>query len=251
MNIRRVRGKINALEQAPSLSLGELDSEIFGESEPRQPEPQVVTEIVEVPTLAVDQQGRIPAGKFTLTRCGLIGEEEATQDEWEYLGVILRQLNVSIQWLIGDWLVYGQSRFPNDREEIARLLDLDLHTLDNYAWVARSVPYSLRKESLSFGHHALIAALPENEQSGWLEEAETHQWSVAALRSRIANQQKPTPLSRGVAARVAKISARNRAELSRLAAKVDRAGRSEKVQISQLADEQIALWQELKRAVSK
>jgi hypothetical protein len=41
----------------------------------------------------------------------------------------------------------------------------------NYAWVARRFAMSRRRDTLSFGHHAEVAALPEPEQDFWLREA--------------------------------------------------------------------------------
>ena len=41
---------------------------------------------------------------------------------------------------------------------------LDYQTLRNYAWVARRFAMSRRRDTLSFGHHAEVPALPEPEQ---------------------------------------------------------------------------------------
>jgi hypothetical protein len=41
---------------------------------------------------------------------------------------------------------------------------LDRSTLHNYAYVSRSIPYSLRTERLSWEHHRLMAKLPGDQQ---------------------------------------------------------------------------------------
>jgi hypothetical protein len=46
---------------------------------------------------------------------------------------------------------------------------LDLSTLQNYAYVSRSVPISLRNERLSWEHHRIIAKLPEPDQRHWID----------------------------------------------------------------------------------
>lgn len=69
------------------------------------------------------------------------------------------------------------------------LLDapLDYQTLRNYAWVARGFASSRRRDTLSFGHHAEVAALPEPEQDYWLRQAEEHHWPVKQLRHQVHN----------------------------------------------------------------
>ena len=42
-----------------------------------------------------------------------------------------------------------------------------------------------RRDSLSFGHHAEVAALPEAEQDYWLRKAEQLGWPVKRLRSQV------------------------------------------------------------------
>jgi hypothetical protein len=62
---------------------------------------------------------------------------------------------------------------------------LDYQTLRNYAWIANKVAISRRRNSLSFGHHAEVAALTETEQDEWLTRAERFSWSRNQLRRRI------------------------------------------------------------------
>ena len=45
---------------------------------------------------------------------------------------------------------------------------LDLSTLQNYAYVSRSIPYSLRSERLSWEHHRLLAKLPDGDIQDWI-----------------------------------------------------------------------------------
>ena len=59
-------------------------------------------------------------------------------------------------------------------------------TLRNLAWVARSFETSRRRDSLSFAHHAEVAALPQAEQELWLNRAERLGWSRNELRRQLA-----------------------------------------------------------------
>jgi hypothetical protein len=62
---------------------------------------------------------------------------------------------------------------------------LDYQTLRNYAWVARKFSISRRRDTLSFGHHAEVAALPEPEQDFWLRKAEELGWSRNQIRREV------------------------------------------------------------------
>lgn len=44
---------------------------------------------------------------------------------------------------------------------------------------------SRRRDTLSFTHHAEVAALAEPEQDFWLRKAEEHKWSVKRLRREV------------------------------------------------------------------
>ena len=58
-------------------------------------------------------------------------------------------------------------------------------TLMNWGWVAGKVATSLRREALSWSHHALIASYPPDEQKKWLDKAEKWEWTVKKLGQRI------------------------------------------------------------------
>ena len=75
------------------------------------------------------------------------------------------------------WLVYGESQFKDRYEEAIRRTSLNYQTLRNYTWVARRFDLSRRRDNLSFGHHAEVAALDPPEQEFWLRKAEKYGWS--------------------------------------------------------------------------
>ncbi len=52
---------------------------------------------------------------------------------------------------------------------------LDLSTLQNYAYVSRSIPYSVRSERLSWEHHLLLAKLPDADMQGWIKACEAEE----------------------------------------------------------------------------
>lgn len=104
---------------------------------------------------------------------------------WLALGRQLYVIADSSAWWLGDWLVFGQDRFPDRYEQALAGTTLNYQTLRNYAWVARKFPPALRRAELSFQHHAEVAALPEPERSCWLDQAQEGRWSRGELRRRL------------------------------------------------------------------
>ena len=91
----------------------------------------------------------------------------------------------SSAWCLGDWLIYGETAFNGRYRDAIELTSLHYQTLRNYAWVARRFSLSRRRDTLSFGHHTEVAALPESEQEYWLRKAEELAWTVKQLRHEV------------------------------------------------------------------
>jgi hypothetical protein len=105
---------------------------------------------------------------------------ELTPEEWRDLATSIGEVASSIAFIIGDWLVYGQTLFGTDGfpdrkvdhpsyELALTATGLDRSTLQNYAYVSRNVPYSLRNERLSWEHHRIVAKLPQASQQDWID----------------------------------------------------------------------------------
>jgi hypothetical protein len=103
-------------------------------------------------------------------------------ESWLRIGSHLSAVANSSAWCLGDWLIYGEAAYEGRYRKAIEQTSLDYQTLRNYAWVARSFPMARRRDALSFGHHAEIAALPEAEQDYWLRKAEELSWSRNKLR---------------------------------------------------------------------
>lgn len=120
--------------------------------------------------------------KATTTRTSLSLPPAMPIDEWRSIGEQIHALSDASTWWLGDWLVYGQNRYPDRYKRAIEKTGLDHQTLRNYAWVARKFPPERRHGGLSMQHHLEVAALPEQEQDAWLERAERFGWSKATLR---------------------------------------------------------------------
>jgi hypothetical protein len=120
-----------------------------------------------------------------LTSCGLHIHPDVGFEAWAALGSRVADIASACAWCLGDWLVFGEQAYGERYKTALAATGLEYQTLRNYAWVARRLPMSRRRDKLSFQHHAEIAALPEPEQDLWLLRAERLRWSRNELRRRL------------------------------------------------------------------
>jgi hypothetical protein len=161
-----------------------------------------------VATLAANNFGpsingslKVSRNGIGLCRNGLTLSRRMQFREWERIGQYVLSAHESSAWWIGDWIAYGQDIFHDRYKEALNRTSLDYQTLRNYAWVARQFELSRRRDNLSFGHHAEVAALPQAEQDYWLSQAQSNEWSRNRLRAEVKHslaeradgQDQPTP----------------------------------------------------------
>lgn len=187
-------------------SLSEADAAIFGAL--RDMEATVPTS---GQALVRADHGVIVIGdKLRWTPVGLEISGELLPDEWFSVFKFIRRVQSGIQWIIGDWLVYGEEKLGKTYPELAQITHYSEKTLRNLAAVARAVPMSRRRDTLSFGHHAAIAALPAPGQQQWLDYAAEQGLSVMALRRALGQTPHPAETDerrfKRVVAQVAKVA---------------------------------------------
>jgi hypothetical protein len=85
-------------------------------------------------------------------------------------------------WWIGDWLVYGTGRWGETYVEAAKITAYDPKSLRNMRYVASRFDLSLRRDNLTWSHHALLASLDPDTQAFWLDRASEDRLSVEDLR---------------------------------------------------------------------
>jgi hypothetical protein len=112
-------------------------------------------------------------------------------ERWLGMGQRISGLASASSWWLGDWLIYGERAFGQRYNVAFQVTCLDYQTLRNYAWVARRFDVSRRRDTLSFQHHAEVAALPEPEQDLWLQRAERSRWSRNELRRQLSAARRP------------------------------------------------------------
>lgn len=125
---------------------------------------------------------------FTLTAVAVDVVGTPTLAEWQGAMQFIDRAASASMWWHGDMLNFGLATYS----ELASQAEGDgkyaTKTLENAKYVAGNVPFSLRKENLSFTHHLLIAALPSAEQRKWLALAESDDLSFADFRKALRNE---------------------------------------------------------------
>jgi hypothetical protein len=106
-------------------------------------------------------------------------------EEWSAIGQYLQRAAGSINWWLGDWMNRGETRFGETYAQAIEASGLAYQTLGNIKWVARAIPFSRRREELSWKHHSEVAALEDDEQDEWLGLAAEQSWSANTLRKEI------------------------------------------------------------------
>ncbi len=112
------------------------------------------------------------------------------QRAWILAGRRLGRISRVSNWWIGDWLRYGSARWGQKYVTAAKITGYDPHSLENMVYVASRIESSLRRENLSWSHHALLAPLDRDQQQHWLELASTRRLSVADLRVELRTAQR-------------------------------------------------------------
>lgn len=110
-------------------------------------------------------------------------KDELDLGQWAEVGRRFGSVGRNIQWVLGDWIAYGNERFGERYARAATITGYDRQTLMNMVYVATHFPVSRRRENLSWSHHEALAALDSADQARWLDEAAEHRWSVSDLRT--------------------------------------------------------------------
>ena len=137
------------------------------------------------PSFAARVAGAPASRHVVLPRLGLVFPRQLPFEAWLGVGAQLSAVATSSAWCLGDWLIYGRAAYGGRYREAIGRTGLDYQTLRNYAWVAGRFELSRRRDTLSFGHHAELAALPGAEQDFWLRKAEEFGWSTMRLRHEV------------------------------------------------------------------
>ena len=103
-------------------------------------------------------------------------------DDWVKAGAVLQTIHKNINFWIGDWILFGESHFPETYSQAILLTGKSDATLRNCAWVASVFPPEQRRD-LSFTHHFEVAGMDNvQDRDHLLDKAEEEEWSSLYLR---------------------------------------------------------------------
>lgn len=182
--------KASKVPAAPEVPIGPTPEELAAmEAKGAGTPPEAAVEpVTALEPIAPGTPPTAPQESYQLTEQGLVVKEGLSFDDWYGLGIYLLSISKSIQWLVGDWIIYGE----NQREwgdKYSQAMDatkLSYQTLANYRWVAGAIPMEQRHPELSWGHHETVASMTAEQQQHWLGLAAEGKWSVATLRDKIS-----------------------------------------------------------------
>lgn len=132
---------------------------------------------------------------ITLTSLDL--NQAIDYEAYASLGAMLGVFDRATKWWIGDWLMYGEDRFPDRYPQAALLTGLSEHTLMQRVTTARAIPSRRRRHLVNYSVHVEVRKLPPREQTKWLRYAEDHSSTVSEIRAALKGtrtEEKPTPL---------------------------------------------------------
>lgn len=129
-------------------------------------------------TSPAEKQGRISAVCWN-------APEQLEYRAWVLEGRRIGLMCRGSPWWIGDWLLYGNARWGEMYAAAAKITGYDPKSLRNMRYVASRFQVSLRKDNLTWSHHAVLASLDPGRQRYWLERACHDRLSVEDLRAEL------------------------------------------------------------------
>ena len=109
--------------------------------------------------------------------------EDMSFGQWMRAGTILRTLNRSLMWALGDWINFGERRYGEKYSQAIDATDYDYDTCYRASMVAKIFAPDQRRAALSWGHHREVTDIAEpSERSQVLSHAEGEGLSVHGLR---------------------------------------------------------------------
>lgn len=120
---------------------------------------------------------------FTITSTGIVFNSAFNEDQWKELGLTLASNSRSLMWLIGDWLLAGESSgyLPRGKlDQACELFGIAYQTAVQAKRVCGAIESCLRRQHLTFHHHKEVAG--RQDASELLELASLKSMTVLELR---------------------------------------------------------------------
>jgi hypothetical protein len=136
-------------------------------------------------------------GAITATALSL--DVRMSFDEYVALGLLLGRLSTAVRFWSGDYLLYGEACFGEEAAQASEALRLSEDGRMDAIRVSRMIPRRLRRESLSWWHHRIVAVgyLEPDEREELLDRAEREGWTTRVLEAVVRDLRRGGSDSRG------------------------------------------------------
>jgi hypothetical protein len=111
--------------------------------------------------------------------------DDLSKEEWIETGIVLARIGAGMMWWVGDYWIYGEKKYGGRKAIVddPNWQGPSFQTCANAASVCRAFETSRRREVLSFGHHAEVAALDPTEADRLLDWAQATSPTTGKPRS--------------------------------------------------------------------
>jgi len=133
-----------------------------------------------LPMVAVSNAIQLEGFKFKSMELSIEGQHEI--EKWLEVGTLLTGMESSLNWWIGDWLVFGEHTYGQKYSQAESVTKHRQDYLKACNFVSHKVPAQNRIQGLSWSHHREVAALSIGDQKKWLKQALENEWTVSELR---------------------------------------------------------------------
>ena len=124
----------------------------------------------------------------------MVTQPDTNDREYEKLvaeGIKAGKKGDAAQWRLGDLALQVATRYGEGTlEEYAERIDMEYRTLRVWRWVAKAFPENVRRPTLRWSHHQLVAAKPD--ASEWLDKAQADRWTSQELKRQLRGDSGPT-----------------------------------------------------------
>jgi hypothetical protein len=111
----------------------------------------------------------------------------STFEEWSDLGRMILTATRKLDWLRGDWLIDGSTRYGDKARDMAvSIFRADVDRFAPIVDTCRRFPESERHPALTFGHHLAVMAVSDDAEAHTiLARAERDRMTVAAVKAHV------------------------------------------------------------------
>lgn len=127
----------------------------------------------------------------TISPCALTLSPALGFEEWDRLGLLLRDMTAAMLWWVGDWYLYGEAAYGEKASQAEAISDalggkLSPETVRQASWVAERFPPVSRLTDVDWGTHQALAGIePTAERFRLLEQAARERWTRQQARDNV------------------------------------------------------------------